>query len=178
MYAIAPLMNAFIRKNELFGEINNKNMIAFEKNDDKIVPCKENKIIYDPIQDEIKLQMIKSSDIKAVYAEISTEHNLHIFLETSRNINRYIKYNFNILFFNDKVERLNLSISNNRMFVKIMSKESIEDNNIIFTKKARIIHIVISKKIAKEFEHMFINVNTTLGDKILDNTAWTMVNMK
>ncbi|QCX34253.1 PIG-L family deacetylase [Caloramator sp. E03] len=177
--ALAPLMNAFIRKNELFGELDNKDMVTFENDDSKIIPNKNNKIIYDPTQDEIKLNISKSSDIKGVYAEISNQDNLHIFLETTRNINRYITYNFNIFFFNNEVKRLNISIYNNRMILKTKSKLSIVNTNgISFTKKGHLIHIVISKNIINEFKHIFINVNTSFKGEILDNTAWTMVDIK
>lgn len=178
--ALKPLITAFERKNELLGEYPNFKSIKNVRNDNEIKPEERNKIITDPLQDTLTLQISRNSDITGVYAEVSKENNLHIFLETDSGIEDLTNYNVNAVLFNkDKTSRINLKIKDNKMMSE--SNSSISITNIEGSNHSisgKFIHIIIPGKSLGEFNHMFINATTSVGEHILDKTAWRMVDVK
>lgn len=174
---LKPLITAFERKNELFGEYNNIKIKKYERNDNEIRPEESNKIIVDPLQDALTLELSRGSDISAIYSEISKEKNLHIFVETDSNIEKLTSYNINMVFFiSSKVSRLNLQVKDNKITEKNIGTNSI--NNIEGIKhevSGKFIHIVIPNSKIDDFNHMFINAASSVEDHLLDKTAWRMI---
>lgn len=104
------------------------------RNDNEIKPEERNKIITDPLQDTLTLQISRNADITRVYAEVSKENNSSISITN--------------------IEGSNHSIS------------------------GKFIHIIIPGKNLGEFNHMFINATTSVGEHMLDKTAWRMADVK
>lgn len=173
---LSLLMDGFIRKNELFGQYPNKS-IKYRNKDDEIIPNSNNRVIIDPKQDMLKLKFNKDADIVNIYAEISKEGNLHIFLETDDEISKYIEYNFNMLLFDEKIKRIFVTLERDR--IKMLNKDQmIEENKIVTKKNRNIIQIIITKEIINKSKHIFINSTTSINGHLLDHTAWRMLDVE
>ena len=171
------LITAFERKNELFGEYNNAKIKKYERNDNEIKAEESNKVIIDPLQDALTLELSRGADISAIYSEISKEKNLHIFLETDWSIESFTNYNINMIFFqNGKNSRLNLQVKGNKIGERNVSSNSISNlEGIRHEVSGKFIHIVIPYSKIGDFNHMFINGTSSVEDHLLDKTAWRMV---
>lgn len=138
---------------------------------------KNNKIIEDPRQDNIKLETKKSDDIVALYMEMDSDKNLNILLEMDGNIEEDTVYNVNaILFYRDEIKRLNLKVENNSVSLYHVSKQSIDNiDGVTANIKGKVISITLPNSIMGEFESIFINAHTSVGDIMIDKTSWRMV---
>lgn len=174
---LGPLLTAFERKNELYGEYNNVKLSQSNTEETKIEPNSLNQVITDPLQDALNLEIIKSADISGVYAERSNKGELTIIGEMDGDIEEYISYNFNLIFFkNDKITRLNIEVRDNKIYAKQISKQSIIDIKEVTTStKGKFVYITIPKSTIGDFNHVFINLNTSIEDKMMDKTSWRMM---
>lgn len=171
------LMTAFERKNELFGEYPDLKIIQNIRSDKDVTPDAENKVIIDPLQDAISLEIGKNADISAVYAEISKEKNLHIFLQLDSEVEKTIDYNLGLFFIGKSgASRLNLRITEKGL--ASVNKSSISITSIAAVKtniNGRVIHFVIPASVSGEFSNLLINSTTSLETYMLDKTAWRML---
>lgn len=171
------LLSAFERKNELFGKYDDLNMPALQRQDSDIVPSNKNKIIADATQDALRLNLSRSSDIAAIYMELSQNKNLHLFIETRGNIESETIYTADLVLFNDeKISRLNLDIRNNHVNLKHISQHSI--NNILGIKiesEKKFIHIIIPNEALGCYKKLFIAASTSTNAHVSDKTAYRMI---
>lgn len=174
---LKPLITAFERKNELLGEYDNVKIKKYERNDNEIKADETNKVITDPLQDALTLELSRDADISGIYSEISKEKNLHIFLEADSNIEELTNYNINMIFFtNSKSSRLNLQIKGMKIGERQTASNSITSlEGIKHEVSGKFVHIVIPYSIIGDFSHMFINGTTSIEDHLLDKTAWRMI---
>ncbi|MFL0194142.1 PIG-L deacetylase family protein [Clostridium sp. WILCCON 0269] len=175
--ALKPLITAFERKNELLGEYPNSKIEKYKKNDIEVAAKNTNEIITDPLQDTLGLQISRNADISHVYAEISKENNLHIFVQTDLGIDKFTVYNVNIILFEkEKISRFNIEINNKKITLKRgLSTITINPQGIKYSTYDEFIHITIPHKNIENFSHMFINASTSIEHHLLDKTAWKMV---
>lgn len=171
------LMDAFERKNELFGVYSNPKIAQNSANDNQITPNAGNLVIDDPLQDAIPLQIDRSADISGVYTEISKNNNLHIFIQVDGDIEELTTYRLNMMLFNDNnVSRLSISVKNNKLIANNISKPCITD---ISGSKLEIngntIHITLPSSVTGDYKHIFINAQTFVVSTMLDRTAWRML---
>jgi LmbE family N-acetylglucosaminyl deacetylase len=171
------LMTAFERKNEMFGEYNNLLLISNVRDDSKISKDAQNKIINDPLQDAINLEVGKSADISGMYAEDSKENNLHFFIELDSKVEETPSYHLNLLFINDNNTRhLNLILHNKKLTaVKIADDSIVDIKNINFKINGKIIEFIVPESSIGNYKHIFVNASTMLGSEGLDKTAWRML---
>ena len=173
---LGMLLTAFERKNELIGLYGNATIEKLKNNDAEIVPTEKNKIIIDPIRDELNLEVFKSADIANVYAEVSRNKNLHFFIEMDSDIKKHIAYNLNlVLISGNRTSRLNLVIRNGRVTSRHVSRESVENiTGITAETKDKMIHVTIPYSVTGDFKHMYVNIITSVADHIIDRSAWRM----
>lgn len=176
---LKPLIDAFERKTELLGECPDSKIQKHKKSDIGISPQKNNEIITDPIQDTLSLEINRDADISHVYAEISKENNLHVFLRTDLGIDKFTTYGVNmILFQKGKASKFNIEIKNKKLILRHTSSIPITNvKGIKYFVYHGLIHIIISYKNTGNFDHMFINASTSIGNHLLDKTAWKMVDI-
>lgn len=175
---LKPLITAFERKNELFGEYTNPTIEKFKKSDIEITAEKQNEIIIDPLQDTLGLGISRDADISHIYAEISKENNLHIFLQTDLNIDKFTSYNINMILFNKgKISKFNIEFKDKKLILRHNSSIPITTTygGIKYSVHSGFIHITIPYKDTENFDHMFINASTSIENHTLDKTAWKMV---
>lgn len=55
-------------------------------------------------------------------------------------------------------------------------KSMIQDDRIINKSKGNMLHFIIPDTVNGEFDHIFINMYSSLGGRIMDKTAWRMIN--
>lgn len=175
--ALGPLLTAFERKNELLGEYDNAKLYISGNMDEKIQPSDRNKVISDPLQDALNLKISKGADISGIYVEEGENKDLNILIEADDEIEEFTRYNINMILFKDNnIKRLNLQAKNGVVILKHVSKESIMNvNGIKAEAKGDILHVIIPNDIIGEFNHIFINGNTSIEDRMMDKTAWRMV---
>jgi hypothetical protein len=171
------LMTAFERKNEMFGEYNDLKLISGSRDDSEISADDHNKIIIDPLQDAINLQVGKSADISGVYAEASKGNKLHFYIKMDSKIEEAPSYHLNLLFIDDNsTKHMNLVIHNKKLEVQKNAKDSIIDTNgISYNISGKIIEFIIPESLAGNYKHIYINAVTTLGNEGIDKTAWRML---
>ncbi len=172
------LMSAFERKNELFGEYDDLILMSNKKDDKDVTPDNSNKVITDPLQDALTLEISRSADISKIYTEASKSNNLHVFLQTDGNIDEDTTYNINLIFFNgNKISRLNIEQLEGKLIPNHVSKESIMNiKGVTAETKGNIIHIVIPPSVFGDYKSIFINGTTFIKDRRIDKTAWRMLN--
>lgn len=177
---LGPLITAFERKNELFGEYKNLEVKSSKNKIDNVVPNEDNKIITDPLQDALTLEISKSSDIHYIYLQQDYDKNLNLFLETDGPIEDSIKYGINLILFEDnRNSKLSIGVKNNKITNEHISKESITNINGIKSEYNKdILHIMIPYNLIGDFKHIFVNANTSIEDRMLDRTAWRMIDKK
>ncbi len=177
---LGPLMTAFERKNELFGEYKNLDIKTSKYKEENIIPSVDNKIISDPLQDALTLEISKGSDIHSIYLQQDYNKNLNFFIETDGEIEESTKYSINLILFQDnKNSKLNIGVKNNKVTNENISKESITNINGIKSEyNKNILHITIPYSIVGDFKHIFVNANTSIEDRMLDRTAWRMIDKK
>lgn len=175
---LAPLMTAFERKNELFGEYNNIPLYSAGKNDDNITPNDSNIVIINPKLDTLGLEMTKGANILEIHAEKSNSNNLHIFAVLDGKFDSFIQYNLNLIYFKGaEVKRLNIVFKDNKIYeTSPKMKSMIQDDRIINKSKGNMLHFIIPDTVNGEFDHIFINMYSSLGGRIMDKTAWRMIN--
>lgn len=171
------LLSVFERKNELFGKYDDLKIQRLGKADGDIMPSETNKIINDPLQDSVVLNLNSGADIYAVYMEVSENNNLHLFIEVKGNIDEETTYNSNLFLFNGgSTSRLNIEVIGTKVSLKQVSKQSIMDiKGIKAEPNKKILHITISSNDIGDYKKLFINVSTSGGAHLLDNTAWRML---
>lgn len=174
---LGPLMDAFERKNELFGVYPNPKIAQHSIDDSQITPSTDNMVINDPLQDAISLQIEKNADISEVYTEISKSNNLHVFIKPDGDVEELTTYRLNMMFFNgDKVSRLSLSVKNGKLTANKISKQFITDiSGAKLETKNSMVHITLPSNITGDYQHAFINAQTFVGNTMLDRTAWRML---
>ena len=174
---LAPLMTAFERKNELFGEYSNITLHSTGKNDDSIAPNDSNIAIINPKQDTLGLEIAKGANILEIHAEKSNINNLHIFAVLDEEFDSYINYNLNIIYFKGaEIKRLNILFKDNKVFkLSTDMKSMVIDNNIVNKSKGNVLHFILPDRLNGEFDHVYINMNSSVGDKIINRTAWRMI---
>lgn len=174
---LGPLLTAFERKNELFGEYDDGKLARGKGNSTSIQPSSENKVITDPLQDVLSLQMAKSADIVAEYAQQSANGDLVVMGQMDGNIEEYATYGFNFIFFkNNQVSRLNLEVKDNKAHARSVSKQSIGSaDKVNVTTKGKYVYIAIPESVTGDFNRVFMNSTTFIGGKMADKTAWRMV---
>lgn len=174
--ALGPLLVAFERKNELFGEYDNFKILESNRDKSNISIDSNNKIITDPLQDSVKLELSKSEDISGIYMEKDKDKNLNVFMKMNGEVEDDTAYNFNfILFYKVRNKRLNLKVENNKIISEHISSQSIMNTQgVELNIKDKVIHMTIPYNIVKDFEHIFVNGYTSIGDKMMDKTSWRM----
>mgnify|MGYP000911674385 FL=1 len=174
---LGPLLTAFERKNELLGEYSNAKLFISDNISGKIQPSNKNKVITDPLQDSLNLNLTKGADISGIYVEEGRNKDLNILIEANDEIENLTKYSINmILFMDNNIKRLNLQIKNGVVILTHVSKESIMNvNGIKAEVKGNILHVTIPSSTIGGFNHMFINADTSFEDRMIDKTAWRMV---
>lgn len=174
---LAPLLNAFERKNELFGEYGNVTLVSRGKSDDSIVSDTSNMVIINPKQDTLGLEIAKGANILEIHAEKSNTNNLHILAVLDDDFDRYIQYSLNLIYFKgNEVKRLNILFNNNKVFnMSTGSKSMVEDTSITNKSKGNILHFIIPDTISGEFHHAFTNMYSSVEDRVMDRTAWRMI---
>ncbi|MGE5627229.1 MAG: PIG-L deacetylase family protein [Solirubrobacterales bacterium] len=172
---LGPLMTAFERRNELFGVYGNAALKNTGGKDDNIVPSPSNLIIANPKEDTLGVEVIKGANIISINAERSASKSIHIFAVLDDEYDKYVEYNLGLIFFNvTDTKRLNISLKNNKIFDTNTGAEFLVENK----SKGNILHLIIPENLTGEFQHMFINMNTFAGGKVLNRTAWRMVESK
>lgn len=173
---LGPLLTAFERKNELLGEYDNFKMPVSNIHSGEMATSVSNKVIIDPLQDTLNLEISKGADISGVYINRNDDNSINIAGEMDGNVEENTKYDFNLIFFKQKnISKLNLEIENGKIHVKKISKQSIMNaGGIKFDIKGKYIFINISKSTIGDFNSVFINMNTADEDRMMDKTAWRM----
>ncbi|KEJ01797.1 PIG-L family deacetylase [Clostridium botulinum] len=173
------LLTAFERRNELFGRYDNLKIPFSNSNNEEFITNNSNKIIIDPLKDKLNLKISKGSDIYAVYIERNADNSLNIAGEMNDKIEESTIYGFNMIFFNDKcVSRLNLEVKNDKIQAKKIAKQSIINiEGIKFNIKGKKILLNIPESTIGYFSNVFINISTYIGNRIMDKTAWTMLDI-
>ena len=174
--ALGLLMTAFERKSELFGVYQDFNIIMQNNEDAAIIPNDINKVISDPINDTLGLEISKDADLVGVNAEISQNENLHIFIQTNAAIDKRTRYFVNLVFIdNGNIKQLNLHFLGNKISGNQVSSGSISDySGITTTSNGKYLHIVIPSRTIGTYDHMFLNAQSAVEDHMLDRTAWHM----
>lgn len=171
------LMIAFERKNELFGEYPNVRISRLDRADNTIAPDNNNRVIIDPLQDALNLEISRETDIIGVYTELSKNNNLHVFIKTDGKIGKLPKYYLNmILFYDQKIARLSLADVDNKITLKHESALSIDNSSgIVSDTKGQYLHIMIPGNIIGEPNHIYINAMSSISGYRMDKTAWRML---
>jgi LmbE family N-acetylglucosaminyl deacetylase len=174
---LAPLMTAFERKNELFGEYSNVALRSTGEKDDSIAPNTSNIVIINPEQDTLGLEIAKGANILGIHAEQSNTNNLHVFVVLDDEFDSFIQYNLNVIYFKGTdSKRLNILFKDNKVFsMSTGTKSMVQENKIINKSKGSILHFIIPDTLSGEFDHAFINMNSSVGDRVMDRTAWRMM---
>ncbi|MGE5632853.1 MAG: PIG-L deacetylase family protein [Caulobacteraceae bacterium] len=177
---LKPLLTAFERKNELLGVYPNFKIPSGLHEDTEIAPDDSNLAIVDPLQDALRLKISRSADISSVHAEISKSGNLHIFVQTDYNLDRKDIYHINMIFFSDhNTSRYDFELYNGKASLNHMSEQSVTDmDGITYEVKKNILHVVLPKAAAGNFDHLFINSLSSTEEHLLDKTAWRMLDRK
>lgn len=167
---LAPLMTAFERKNELFGEYKNAALNSSGKDDGSIEPDSSNLVITNPRQDTLGLEIAKGANVLEIHAERSKTNNLHIFAVLDDEYDKFIQYNLNVIYFKgNEIKRLNIMLKDNKI------RGIKQGEKIINESKGKILHFVISDRFNEESGHVFVNMNSLVGDRIMNRTAWRMM---
>ncbi|GAA0081062.1 PIG-L family deacetylase [Clostridium sporogenes] len=176
---LKPLLTTFERKNELFGRYDNLKIPFSNNNSEEFITRNSNKIIIDPLKDKLNLKISKGADIYAVYIERNEDNSLNIAGEMNDEIEENTKYGFNIIFFNDKcVSRLNLEVKNGKMHAKEIGKQSIMNiEGVKLNIRGEKIILNIPENTIGYFSNVFINISTHIGHRMMDKTAWRMLDM-
>lgn len=177
---IGLLMSAFERKNELFGEYEDKVLAAGLNNDSGISANDNNVIVKDPGRDALNLEIDTASDILGLNAEASKEGNLHIFILLSKKPDRLTAYHLNMICFKaGEPIPLNLVIKGKSLSSLRLRNTSIRDAagiNLLIEKQA--LHIIIPKEKIGNCDSVFINAESYFESYYMDRTAWRMVDVK
>lgn len=175
--ALGILLSAFERKNELLGKYDDAKLPRLERQDGDINAFDGNKIIDDPLQNSITLNLNSAADISTIYAEVSKNNNLHLFIETNGNIDGEIQYNVNLFLFNgENITRLNLEVKSSTVTIKQVSKQSIKYiKGIKAQSNKKILHITIPGDGLGDYKKIFLNASTSDEDTMMDKTAWRMI---
>lgn len=81
-----------------------------------------------------------------------------------------------IIINNDKTFRLNLTAENNFLTPVRKSSSSIMDiTGTKLDKKNKVLHVIIPSKVIENYNHIFINADTSVEDRMLDKTAWRIL---
>lgn len=177
---LAPLMTAFERKNELFGEYSNVTLYSAGKNDDSIVPDTSNLVIINPKQDTLGLEIAKGANILEVHAEKSNTNSIHVFAVLDDEFDSYLQYNLNVIYFKgNETKRLNILFKENKIFsMSTGMKSMVQEDRIINKSKDNILHFIIPDTLSGEFDYAFISMRSSVGDRVMNKTAWRMVENK
>ncbi len=174
---ISRLMSAFERKNELFGEYENGRLIRNKRNDNEIEPDADNLVIQDPKRDTINLEINKGSDIVGIFAEVSKQNNLHLFIKLNSKCDRNTDYLVNLMFINDETTiKYNLPVKRNKLNLGVQAVQTLSGEDIIKLKiKNNIMHFIINEQDIGYYTHLFINAGSSLKSIFMDRTAWRML---
>jgi hypothetical protein len=84
-----------------------------------------------------------------------------------------------MIFFNDKcVSSLNLEVKNGKIRAKKIAKQSIINiEGIKFNIKGKKILLNIPESTTGYFSNVFINMSTYIGHRMMDKTAWRMLDI-
>ena len=177
MLTLKPLLTAFERRNEMFGIYDNCKIAKTGKPDSDIQAADYNRVIEDPLQDALRLEITRGSDISAVYCESSVDGNLNVFLETDGKIEKLTTYRLNMIIIDgENTKRLNLAVKGKTLTANKVSADSITDiSSIKHETNGRYIRFTIPDKLLGSSKHIFINAMTSLEDHMLDKTAWRML---
>ena len=172
---LGPLLTAFERRNELFGVYDNAVLKSTGEMDDIIMPKPSNLIVDNPKQDTLGVEVVKGANIISINAEKSNSINTHIFAVLDDEYDKYVEYNLEIILFKGtETKRLDISFKNNKIYDTNTGAEftaSIKPND-------NVLHFIIPAKLSGEFDHIFINLYTSVGGRVLNRTAWRMVECK
>lgn len=176
--ALEKLILAFVRENELFGTIQDPVLIAGQLSDGEITAKAENQILQDPVDADIRDALSNASDIKALYAEISKEKNLHIFVEMEENTSPLIRYelNLNLLRENDEL-RLSISEKDSKVTaLEAQNKVSEETlSEISITHDHSFLHFVIPSAALGDSHSLLLSASTYASKELMDRTALQVV---
>ncbi len=168
------LMLAFVRKNELFGNYNDYKLMNNGSPDSDIIPRDDNKIITDPKQDSLRLDISKSSDLVAIYGEISKENNFHIIIEANGKIEKHIKYTLDLTVFNSPNEnRIIININNGNVHAHDQKGNDVNIDNLNIT--GRYAHILIPYNLYHGYDSMLLSAGTSTSNKGFDHTALRVI---
>lgn len=164
------LLLAFIRQNELFGDFPDYKLSGNGQSDMDIVPSENNRIIKDPRQDSLKLDIVKSSDLLGIYGEISKEGNFHIIIEVDEEIEDEIIYTLDLIIFKYLFEnRVIINIKDKKLDVKDLLGKDLDGVSINIADTY--IHILIPYEFYDGYSSMFINASTSSASQHFDHTA-------
>ncbi|HHW01991.1 MAG TPA: PIG-L family deacetylase [Thermoanaerobacterales bacterium] len=176
---MGAFLDAFVRKNELFGTYNNKvykkidGVPDFKKGDE--LPYQ---VITASISDNPLLRIEGNDDLKAA-GFVENLANYYFAIETRGKVEKTTDYTIDAIFiYKDKnIKRLkvyvrnfkaNITVANDEgdMLVKKQLPVSVYDRRLWFA---------IPKSYLGEPERVFFNAVTSIAGKYIDKTAWTMV---
>lgn len=167
---LAPLMTAFERKNELFGKYSNITLYSAGRDDSSIAPETSNLVITNPKQDTLGLEIAKGANILEIHAEKSKQNNIHIFAVLDDEYDKFVQYNLDVIYFKGtETKRLNILFKNNKI------SETKQEEKIINKSKGKTLHFIIPDDLNRVSSHVFINMNSSVGDRIMNRTAWRMM---
>ncbi|MCX7615148.1 MAG: PIG-L family deacetylase [Clostridiales bacterium] len=173
---LSLLITAFERKNELFGEYPDGKLRSGLLSDANLMPTDSNRIIIDPFKDTLGLQLSKETDITGVYAEISTENNLNIFVTARSKIENLTRYHVNLTFLcNSKLKRMNLEIQGSKIINSINT--NINNSWVSVRNENGRLRIIIPHSSTGDFNHLLISVQSSIGERIFDRTASKMCSL-
>jgi len=179
-------MSCFEKQSELFGQYTDAKLISRMRTDLEIMPNAANEVIQDPAQDNLLLDVDKGGDILAVYAEISKEGNLHLFMQTDQKMNKRLnEYRYNLVFINkEKSSHLTLTIKGNEVYVQDPTTDcTMAIANILAANQGKCLELVIPKSIFSQpefghYDHVFIDAESAFNSHLADKTAWRMIDTR
>jgi LmbE family N-acetylglucosaminyl deacetylase len=177
---IGLLMSAFERRNELFGVYPDAKLMQGLRKDSDIEPDDANQIIRDPQKDAINLEVKTSSDITDVHMELSAQNKLHAFIMLDGNADKVTTYYLNMIFMRDgQGIPLRLVVKNKNLEpIKPPEPSGLDVSGIELKISKDMLHIIIPNDKIGDYDHIFMNAESSISPYYMDRTAWRMVNVK
>lgn len=176
---ISLLMSAFERKNELFGVYPNAKLMEGIRQDHDIVADDDNLIIQDPKQDAITLEVKTSSDITEVHMELSAENQLHTFIKLDSNADKLTTYYLNMVFLrNGQGIPLRLTIKNKKLEPLKQGASDMDISGIQLQINKNTLHVIIPNDQIGDYDHVFVNAESSVSPYYMDRTAWRMIDVQ
>ena len=177
---LGPLLHAFLRKNELFGEYAPAVLFTADQGSDPAQPDSRSKIITAPVHYYYRLQVDKNGAISSVYAEKNQAGELNIYVTVGGEIESNPTFHLNMIFFQESQARhLKLEITNNQIRGVPFAGESTPVTAAMkAVSQGNLLHITIPPNAMGSWQKIFLNVATSIGPFNLDQTAWKMVEGK